>query len=287
MKIKDTLRRQYKRRKVMINISHDKCIGCRLCVMDCPVSDIELIDLKATPKNERCFNCGHCIAICPVEAIASKDYDMSEVKKYDKETFGLDADHLMNAIKFRRSVRQFKPQAVEKEKIEKIIEAGRFTQTATNAQNVSYIVVTEKIDQLREATFETLKAMGTHMINDPNTDPKLLGYAHMWLQMYEAYKADSKNDRVFFNAPAVILTVSPHVINATLASSNMELMTNALGLGTFFSGFFTLAAEKNPALKAMLGVGEGENIVTCMVMGYPGVKYQRTTPRKEAEVKWM
>lgn len=271
----------------MININQDKCIGCSLCVKDCPVSDIKLIDLKADPKNERCFNCGHCIAICPVEAISSRDYDMSEVKKYDEEAFSLDADKLMNAIKFRRSVRNFKAKEIEKEKLEKIIEAGRFTQTATNAQNVSYVVITEKLDELKEAVLETLNAMGNHLVNDPNTDPKLLSYGHMWMHMYKAYQEDHKNDGVFFNAPAVILTVSPHVVNATLASSNMELMINALGLGTFFSGFFTLAVEKNPALKTMLGIAEDNNIVTCMVVGYPGVKYQRTAPRKEAEVTWM
>ena len=272
----------------MIRINQDKCIGCTLCTKDCPVSDIEMKeDLKAHPKNERCFNCGHCIAICPVAAIESKDYDMSEVLPYDAESFTLNAENLMNAIKFRRSTRQFKADKVEKEKLKKIIEAGRFTQTATNAQNVSYIVVTEKMNELKEVVFETLNAMGTHMIHDSNTDPKLLKYAHMWVHMYKAHKEDPKVDGVFFNAPAAIVTVSPHVVNATLASSNMELMINALGLGTFFSGFMTLAAEKNPAIKHALGLKETDNIVTCMVIGYPSIKYKRTVPRKPAEVTWM
>ena len=37
---------------------------------------------------------------------------------------------------------------VEKEKIQQIIEAGRFTQTSTNSQDVSYTVVTDKLDEL-------------------------------------------------------------------------------------------------------------------------------------------
>lgn len=272
----------------MIRIDQDKCIGCTLCTKDCPVSDIEMKeDLKAHPKNVRCFNCGHCIAICPVAAIESKDYDMSEVLPFEPEAFTLSAEKLMNAIKFRRSTRQFKADKVEKEKLEKIIEAGRYTQTATNAQNVSYIVVTDKLNELKEAVFEALNAMGTHMINDPNTDPSLLKYAHMWVHMYKSHKENPEVDGVFFNAPAAILTVSPHVVNATLASSNMELMTNALGLGTFFSGFMTLAAERTPIIKQVLGLKETDNIVTCMVIGYPSIKYKRTAPRKKAEVTWM
>ena len=59
------------------------------------------------------------------------DYDMSEVKPYDKETFTVESETLLNFIKFRRSVRRFKDMPVEKEKIQQIIEAGRFTQTST------------------------------------------------------------------------------------------------------------------------------------------------------------
>ena len=35
-----------------------------------------------------------------------------------------------------------------------------------------------------------------------------------------------------------------------------------------------------------LGVKEGKKIVTCMVIGYPDVKYFRTVPRKEADISW-
>ena len=45
---------------------------------------------------------------------------------------------------------------------------------------------------------------------------------------------------MFFNAPAVIFVTSPNAFNGGLASSNMELMTDALGLGTFFSGFIEI-----------------------------------------------
>ena len=33
-------------------------------------------------------------------------------------------------------------------------------------------------------------------------------------------------------------------------------------------------------------VEENQKIVTCMVIGYPSVKYQRTVPRNEAKVTW-
>ena len=49
----------------MYKVDIEKCIGCGLCIKDCFVKDIELIDNKANIKNERCMKCGHCVAICP------------------------------------------------------------------------------------------------------------------------------------------------------------------------------------------------------------------------------
>lgn len=271
----------------MITINPEKCIGCSLCIKDCFVRDLSLVDGKAVANNKTCFKCGHCIAICPQNAVSTTEYNMAEVKDYDAESFTINADHLLNFIKFRRTIRHFKKQDVETDKLLKIIEAGRFTQTGSNAQNVSYIVVKDNLDTLKAMTFDTLAAMGKHLLSKEDTSPLHKRYAQMWINMAESYKQDPKqNDSLFFNAPAIILTVSSSPINASLASSNMELMTNALGLGTFFSGFFTRAAESNKAISQFLGISETDQIVTCMVIGYPKVKYARTVPRKPATITW-
>ena len=255
----------------MFNVNKEKCIGCSQCVKDCPVSAISLNENKAEINNTTCFKCGHCIAICPVEAVSTDDYNMEEVIPYDKAKFTVDAENLLNFIKFRRSTRRFKNQKVEKEKIEKIIDAGRFTQTSTNSQDVSYTVVTDKLDELKELAYESLKKKGEYILAN----------------FYDMYKKDKKNDKLFFNAPLAIFVSSPNVTNGTLASSNMELMTDALGLGTFFSGFLLIAAKDNQPMLDLLGVKDHSQLSSCLVIGYPDVKYNRTVPRKEAVVKWI
>ena len=272
----------------MFKVDKEKCIGCGLCVKDCFVKDIEIIDKKANIKNEACMKCGHCIAICPKEAVSTDTYNMNDVKNYNKEEFELDADKLLNFIKFRRTVRNFKNKDVENDKISKIIEAGRFTQTGGNLQNVSYIVIKDNLDELKTLVIETLKNLGEYILsNKTSENAQVQKYAKMWLKMYDDFKENPKeNDRLFFNAPAVILVVSDSDVNGVLASSNMELMTNALGLGTFFSGFLVRAASSNKKIMDYLGIEEGKKIVTCMVVGYPDVKYSRTVPRKEADITW-
>lgn len=269
-------------------VDREKCIGCTLCKQDCIVSDIEMIDKKAHIRNLTCIKCGHCIAICPVKAVSCDDedeYSMEEVIPYDKENFTIDADKLMNFMKFRRSVRLFKEKDVEEEKIEKIIEAGRFTQTSTNMQDVSYTIVKDSIQELRRVVLGTLNAMGEKMLANEDAPKQLLKYAHMWKGMYDSFiENPDGEDKLFFKAPLLIIVKAQNDIDGALASAKMELMIDALGLGTYFSGFFEKAASINPKIGEIIGLKEGEKIISCMVIGYPRVEYKRTVPRKEARI---
>lgn len=271
----------------MMIVDKEKCVGCGLCVKDCFPRIIKVVNNKAKIKNLACIKCGHCIAVCPKGAITTDEYNMESVKVYNEAEFNIEADTLLNFIKFRRSTRQFKSKDVENEKILKIIEAGRFTQTATNSQNVSYIVVKDDMEKFREIIYESLKNKGEEILGNlnPQTMP-YKGYAKLWMKMYKEYKVNLKNDKLFFNAPLLIFVVSESPINASLASSNMELITNALGLGTFFSGFTVIAAQGNQEIRNFLGLEEKNEIVTCMIIGYPDVKYFRTVPRKDPLISW-
>lgn len=273
----------------MMEVSSEKCIGCGACLKDCTVRDIKMVDGKAVMKNTNCFNCGHCIAVCPTNAITMDTYDMNEVVEYAKEAFDIAPETLMNFIKFRRSVRQFTPRPVEADKINQIIEAGRFTQTGINLQDVSYVVVKDQIQALRALTHESLRDIGQHILD--HVTPETMGYvryAKLWVKMYDAYMANPDGpDRLFFNAPALIVVTATSEVNGALAASNMELMTNALGLGTFFSGFLARAAKDNAPIRDFLGIEAGKELVACLVVGYPDVTYKRTVPRKKADVSWI
>lgn len=273
----------------MFFVDREKCIACTQCIQDCPVNDIYLKEGKAHIKNEACIKCGHCIAICPTKAVATDDYNMDEVIEFNKENFEIPAENLLNFIKFRRSVRRFKNKTVEKEKIEKIIEAGRFTQTGTNSQDVSYIVITDKLEELKDMTYEILNQKGQYILDNMSPELKHLErYANLWTKMYLAHKSDpAKYDRLFFNAPAAIIVTAHNELNGALASSNMELMVDTLGLGTFFNGFFQVAAQDNKQILDFLNIEKGKKIVTCMVIGYPNVVYKRTVPRKKADITWL
>ena len=98
-------------------------------------------------------------------------------------------------------------------------------------------------------------------------------------------KADEADDYLFRNAPAVLFITSDFPTDPGLAAQNIELMANSMGLGVLYNGFLARYTDASEELKKWLGI-EGKTIRACLLLGYPNVRYQRTAPRKEANVVW-
>jgi len=249
---------------IKIIIDRDKCAGCGDCAADCLRRVLEVRDGKAVVLSGDCLKCGHCLAICPANAVRMEGVGDDILEK--GETSGmLDADSLHAHLKLRRSVRRYKGIPVEREKLGKIIEAGRLTPSGSNSQNVRYIVIQNGIDELEDEALA------------------------LYREAAAADGADTskyKRGFLFYGAPALILAVSENSANACLAAMSMELMAEALGLGTVYVGLFARPASQNAAIRRSLGLAEKENIAVCLALGYPAVAYLRSAPKKPAKVEW-
>lgn len=262
---------------IMIVIDQDKCTGCGLCCQDCVSSALELRDGKALASAEPCLMCGHCVAICPVDAVSMAGYDKSEVLAYDKETFSISEQALLNTIKFRRSIRSFREGQVEKEKIEKMLEAGRYSPTGSNSQNVSYIVLQDDLAPIRTAANRSFNKLMQLAKKTQKLVKSPINFDRIDL---------NQGDFLFKGAPTVILVISDSPVNASIASANMELVAIAQGLGMLYVGFFVMVANHSKKIRQMLGLEGKQKIVTCLAVGYPAVHYKRTVPRKKVQVQW-
>jgi len=68
-------------------VVNDKCVGCRLCSLDCPYQAIEMVPapagsrfkLLATVKPFRCSGCGVCVGACAFDAIDLPNMEDAEV----------------------------------------------------------------------------------------------------------------------------------------------------------------------------------------------------------------
>ena len=269
----------------MVNINLEKCTGCGLCEKDCFPRNIYMKDGKPEFVTVNCIRCGHCVAICPENAAEITDYDMTEVKDIGEQS--ITADDLITMIKMRRSVRHFTDKAVEPELISQIIEAGRFTPTASNRQEITFIVVEKEMQMFRALVLESLAEKGRAILSSDNETPILKQYAQRWIDADEVYKRNpNEKDIVFLDAPVVFLLAGDHSIDAGLAASNMGLIADANKLGVLYSGFImrALGSEK---VKNAVGVPPGKEVLTTLLVGYPAVKYRRNAPRRKADVVWI
>ena len=252
---------------IPILVNEKKCTGCSLCVNDCPGGCLQLVNGKLFISQSACIECGHCYAICPQGAIRMANYQCKEEPVVPMTE--IDSDTLLKAMRSRRTIRHFKAQPVEEDKIRKILEAGRYCPTGGNSQSVSYTILGS-----RQAEAEAI-CVGMFRKGQKLGSP--------FLSFLKQIKI---TDSFFFKgAPLVIVVSGRNEVDAALASSYMEIMAESLGLGVLYSGFFKACTGLSGRLRKLLQLPKGQKVVTCMVIGYPAVKYRRIVPRKKLRVR--
>lgn len=250
-------------------IDTDKCIGCGLCSKVCAAHNLGINHNKAFTRMNDCIMCGQCSAVCPKKAISVIGFGKDQIEK--TEDIQLNPDHVLNTIRFRRSIRSFKETEISKEIIGQILEAGRLTHTAKNMQDVSFVVLNKEKDRIEKMAVKMFKA---------------------FKPIADLFSPMSRNNRIddnffFFNAPVVIVILAKDKTNGILAAQNMEFVAEAHGLGVLYSGFFTMAANASQKIKKAIAVPKGKRVAMTLVLGYPNVKFMRSTPHKELEVRYM
>ena len=268
----------------MILIDSQKCVACELCASDCPRELLSVQGGKLSYYDDNCLLCGHCVCVCPQNALQIQEYDMSETDEITSPAPPVSPDALLSTIKRRRSVRRFRPDPVPGEILNQIIQAGRYTPTARNAQDVRYIVIRDRLD---EFTRVVMRALAELPVRRPaNIQQDLLErYAQRWVDMEKLYLTNG-TDRLFYRAPALLILTGTNDIDPALAASNAELMVNALGLGCVYVGFLEIAG-RTETVRDYLALEPGRKIVCSLAVGYPDVRYFRTAPRAKANIRYL
>lgn len=252
-----------------VEINTDKCIGCGLCSKVCVAHNLVIDQNKARKGMNDCVMCGQCSAVCPQKAISIEGYGSEQMEK--TEEVWLSPEDILNVIRFRRSVRNFKKIEIPREVMEQVLEAGRLTHTAKNMQDVSFVVLEKEITRIESMAVKLFK------IIKPLAD--------LFWPMARNTKID--DHFFFFHAPVVIVILAKEKTNGILAAQNMEFAAEANGLGVLFSGFFTTTANISHKIRKALRVPKGKRIAATLVLGYPDVKFLRSVPRRQLDVIYL
>lgn len=186
----------------------------------------------------------------------------------------------------RRSTRKYKPEAVEPEKLQKVIEAGRYAPSGGNNQTNHFLVVRnpeamKRLAELAEAAFARMEA-------DENTYPSLRN----------SILASKKGGYVFsYHAPILIIVANRkdygnNMADAVAAIENMMIAANALDLGSCYINQLYWLNEEPSLLSYLqeLGLKENERVFASMVLGYAatedGLPNRTPLARKGNEVSF-
>jgi len=63
-------------------VDKEICIGCGICIRECPVNAIVMEDGKAVIDMEKCIRCKKCHEICPQKAVKyGGEKNQKDIKK--------------------------------------------------------------------------------------------------------------------------------------------------------------------------------------------------------------
>ena len=158
--------------------------------------------------------------------------------------------NILETIRVRRSIRRYRPDPVEREKLQRILEAGRLAPSAVNKQPWHFIVVTNS------SVRQSLKA----------------SYSQDW----------------FVKAPVIIVACADTgrawvrrdgeeywKVDLAIALQNMILCATEEGLGTCWIGAFN-----EESARSVLKVPEKVRIVAMTPLGYPDERKGEVSDRK-------
>lgn len=85
---------------IKIKVDENACVGCALCVDECPTDVFEFDEAKKIPvvkHEEECFGCFSCSEICPAEAIVHEGAELSS--NFYHESYAMDlAEKLLPGV---------------------------------------------------------------------------------------------------------------------------------------------------------------------------------------------
>ena len=286
-------------------VNLETCTGDGLCAEVCPENALEIVDEKAATVESRadsCIFCGQCVAVCPTESLEMPKLPMEDFRRLAKQPFGY--DEFFDFLRLRRSVRVFKDKPVERDVIQKILEAAATAPMGFPPHTTEVVVidVREELDFLLTELVKDYESMVKGFSN-PLTrilirlsagaeDFGVLKNHIVDVARYanELYHRDGV-DRYMYRAPVLMMfhgnrwTMS-YQENAHLVCHHSMLAAVTLDLGTTIIGLILFIADRSKVLRKRYGIPKDNKVLTSLILGYPKYKYRQSIRRDLAGVQY-
>ncbi len=193
----------------------------------------------------------------------------------------------LEAIKTRRSTRKFQQKMVEREKLESIVEAGRFGPTGGNCQTNHFFAISDAavIAKLKDLVQSAFAAMELR--------------EDLYKSLKNSITLSRKGNYSFcYNAPVLIVVAcrkdyGNNMADVACAVENMMLAANELDLGSCYINQLKWLNEDPTLLDYLrsLGLKDDERVYASVAIGYAdtesGLPNRAETPRIGNEVVFV
>ncbi len=262
----------------MIQIDPDRCTRCHACVRDCVVHILrpgaDGIPSVRREEERYCLNCQHCLAVCPSGAVVCHGV---AAKDAPPTTPLPSAEAMMALLRQRRSCRQFRPEPLDETTLRRFTEALAYTPTGCNDHRLWFALV-HSPSEMEFFRAEMLRRLQWFI----RTGLMRLAYPNFGRSIAAVLGGAGV---VFRGAPNFLVAATPknapcREADPWIALSYLDLLAQACGVGTCWSGFALHAFRWAGALRRRLGVPDGYRVGAVLLLGRPAVQYARpTAPR--------
>lgn len=261
-----------------------RCTRCGECIADCPAKIIAMQDgipAISAEKEASCYRCQHCLAICPVGAVSI--CGVNPVACRPLAGAFPEPDKLESLIRGRRSIRRYKPENLDPQLMQRLLDAAWQAPTGKNERSVLFTVIDDrdKLARFRQEVMAGLSDMAKADLLPPGME-FFAGFVALW---------EKKGiDILFRDAPHLLIASSPNngaspVPDCLIALTCFDLLAQANGVGTAWNGLTKWAVfDLLPGMRSRLGIPENHVIGYCMSFGKPAVRFARTTQHGPANV---
>ncbi len=262
-----------------LSIDLKKCTKCGFCEKVCPAYIIEIKnDYPIEKFPEDCIECGHCVAVCPVDAIIHKNMDLDDFKPIINSKISF--DQFNNLSRNRRSSRRYQKKQIPDEILNKIMDSVRYIPTASNAQELKYLVINNQ-EQLNKIRFEM---------------EKKLAFIGKFIPKYKMRLEKSRIDRKNGIEQDIFLRTARCFIiiyskgkgknwDAGIAAYHIALAAKTLGLGSCIIGYHIGFSRLFKTVRTASLIPKKHKVFASIGLGYPNIKYKKTCSRKPIDVK--
>ena len=275
-----------------IKIDYEVCTRCGLCSRVCGSKRIIIEDdgkpLKVIEAG--CNDCGQCIAVCPVNAIINTRTDMREYT--DIVDPGITFNQFSHLVRNRRSIRNFRKEALKQEHIDKLMEVAKYIPTGSNKQSLKYKFITDQ---------EVLQKISNSMASKMRIALKLSESFPVRLFMKKKKKTSASRLINFFyregidtflrGTPCLLIIYTEEKYfripqwDAGIASTTIDLAAQTLGIGTLMNGYFVELANRFGSIRKLAQLSSKQSVLTSICLGYPAMRYRKTVYRRPLDIK--